>query len=159
MKRAFTLIEMVAVLLLVGVLTVTATVALVPVAEAFIQVRRNSDAMQKAGFAMMRLSRELTTVTNMVAGTSHTLTYDLLDEEGQPRRHTLTWSGAAGTPLRLEGATLMDDVGSFEVRYYALPDGAPQPAWTSSCREIELAIGLASVPNVYFLRIRPRNMP
>lgn len=158
MKRAYTLIEMIAVLLLVAVLTLTATVALVPIADAFLQVRTNTDAMQKTAFAMARITRELTTVTNVVAGAPTTITYDLLDEQGVPRRRTLDWSGGAGAPLRLAGAVLLDDVAGFELKYYAMPGDTAQSGWGPTCREIEVVLALASVPNVYTLRIRPRNV-
>lgn len=158
MKKAYTLIEMIAVLLLVGVLVLSATVALVPLAQAFLQVRQNSDAAQKSCFALARITRELTTVTNVVSGTSRSITYDLLDEHGVLRRRTLAWSGVAGTPLTLEGVPLMDDVGSLEFRYFTLPGESALAAWTPQCREIETALGLASVGSSYTLRIRPRNV-
>ena len=48
MNRGFSLIELVAVLLLVGILAASATVSLMPVADGLIQVRRNSVSMQKS---------------------------------------------------------------------------------------------------------------
>lgn len=158
MKRAFTLIETIAVLLLVGVLTLSATVALVPMAEAFLQARQNADAMQKAGLATARITREFTTVTNVVYGTRHDIKYDLLDEQGVPRQHVMAWSGAAGAPLLLDDVTLLDDVQLFELRYYAMPNEAYQSAWTPGSREIEVGLGLRGAPAVYTFRIRPRNV-
>ena len=47
MKRGFTLIELVAVLLLVGVLVASSVVSLIPVAEGLVQARRNATALRK----------------------------------------------------------------------------------------------------------------
>lgn len=158
MKRAFTLIETVAVLLLVGVLTLSATVALVPMAEAFLQAKQNAEAMQKSGLAAARITRELTTITNVVSGTDRTIQYDLLDEQGAPRHHVMAWSGTAGAPLLLDNVTLLDDVQHFELRYYDMPGEAAHSAWMPTSREIEVELGLRAAPATYTLRIRPRNV-
>ena len=68
MNKGFTLIELVAVLVLVGVLATAATVSLLPVAEGLILVRQNATAMQKSRLAFARLTRELTTITNVTVG-------------------------------------------------------------------------------------------
>jgi hypothetical protein len=159
MKRAYTLIETVAVMLLVGVLVLSATVALVPMAEAFLQAKQNADALQKVGLATARITRELTTITNVVSGTDRVLRYDHLDEQGLPRQHVLAWSGAAGAPLLLDNVILLDDVQYFELRYYGMPGEAYQSVWTAASREIEVGLGLRKAPGAYTLRIRPRNVP
>ena len=52
MKNAFTLIEVIAVILLTGVLVLASTIALLPLVEGFFQVRQNSDLAQKTNLAL-----------------------------------------------------------------------------------------------------------
>ena len=55
MKTGFTLVEMAATLLLVGILAVSVTISLLPMSQALMQVRDNSAAAQKARLAMARI--------------------------------------------------------------------------------------------------------
>lgn len=159
MKNGFTLLEVVVSTLLVALLVLVSTLALAPMIEAMTNVRRNSDGAQKLHLATSRLVREFTTITNVVNGTGNTLTYDFLDQNRVGRRHTVTWTGNAGAPLLLENAVLLDDVGSFILRYRTHADASPQSTWSSSSREIEVVISLASMPGAFTNRVRPRNVP
>ena len=158
MKRGFTLIEMIAVLLIVGVLALATTSALAPIAEGYLQARDNADSAQTLAFATARLSREFSSITNVISGTARTITYDHLDQDGLLRRRTLAWSGTAGAPLTLDNVALLDDIGDLEFRYYTAPGLPAQAAWTATSREIETSIRLVSDVNPCVLRIRPRNL-
>lgn len=158
MNKGFTLIEVIAVLLLVGVLVLASTIALLPMVEGFMQVGANVDAAQKSQFAMGRMVRELTSGSNVVAATQQSVIYDFLDPAGVTHRRTLAWGGA-GTALTLDGVALCDDVGQFQLRYYARPDGAPAYTWTAGAKIIEIVLGTASTSDVYTNRVRLRNLP
>ena len=158
MKQGFTLIEIIAVLVLVSVLVLASTIALLPMAEGFLQMRRNVDASQKSHLAMSRIVREFTAITNVVSGGQRTITYDSLDPAGSPYRRTLTWDGNAGSPLTLSGAPLSDDVRYFELRYYASPEGAATTAWNADTRLVEVILGTLSGGETYTNRIVPRNL-
>lgn len=157
MKQGFTLIEIIAVMLLVSFLVLIATLSLLPMTEGFFQIRRSAEGLQKTHLALARIGRELTTITNVVASGRHTLTYDFLDPTGAAHRRTLSWNGA-DSPLLLNAVPLSDDVGTFELRYYATPDGAAATSWTADSRLIEFSLGSAAGPHLYTVRIRPRNL-
>ncbi len=159
MKKGFTLIEVIAVLLLVGILVLASTIALLPMVEGFMQASRNVDAAQKSHLAMSRIVREITTITNVVAGSRNTLTYDFLDPSGASLRRTLTWSGDAGAPLTLNGVPISDDVAGFEFRYYTHSGGTATPVWTDESMLIEVVLSTRSGGDTYTNRIRPRNIP
>lgn len=119
-KQGFTLIEIVATLLLVSILAASVVISLLPMTEGLMQVRDNASAAQKARLAMARLSWEFTTITNVVSSGPRTLTYDFLVPAGNwyaSLRHTLSWSGTPGEPLLLEGVPLSDDVAQFGLAY------------------------------------------
>ncbi len=149
---------MLAVLVLVSVLMVAGTVALVPMSEAFLQVRRNSDLAQSTAFAMTRVAREFTSISNVVDGAERTITYDHLDHASVVHRRTLAWGGVSGGPLTLDGVPLLDGVGALQFRYLELPDGSPRSTWSPGCRLIETEIRMVGAPHIFTLRIRPRNV-
>jgi prepilin-type N-terminal cleavage/methylation domain-containing protein len=127
MKKGFTLIEIIAVLLLVSMLALSAFISLLPMSQALLQVRENTAAAQKARLAMARIAREFTTIARVVSIGPSTITYDFLVPSGNwyvTRRHTLAWNGTPGHPLMLEGVPLTDDVQAFALNAYDAP-GSP----------------------------------
>lgn len=153
MKRGFTLIELLAVLVLVGFLAATTTISMVPVAQGLAQVRENAGSLQKSRLAFARIGREFTTTTNVVSGTARAIVYWFVDPTRTSHRRTLSWTGTAGDPLRLNGVPLTDDVVDFQLRYYDQTGGVV-PA--QDCRVIEVALQTAR--NHFTNRIAPRNI-
>ena len=158
MKKAFTLIEVIAVILLTSVLVLASSIALLPLVEGFFQVGRNSDLAQKANLALERIVREMTTITNVVAGSQTSITYEFLDPAGAPQRRTLAWDGP-GTALALNTVPLLDGVELFRLRYYDSPAGAPGATWTSAMRLVEITLDVESGADPYTTRVKPRNLP
>lgn len=158
MKKGFTLIEVVAVLLLVGVLALASTIGMVPVVDAFLQVRQNAESAQKTHLALERIAREFTTITEVIAADAQAITYDFLDPEGVAHRRQLIWEGS-GMPLRLNGVPLSNDVGHLELRYYPAPDGVGRASWAEDCCLIELFLRPEAGPDRYRIRVQPRNLP
>lgn len=158
MKQGFTLIETIAVLLLIAVMMLSAAVALVPLSEGFTQAIQNADTAQKAQLALARISRECITITNVASGSAHAMTYDFLDPEGMGIRHVLSWSGVPGDPVLLENVPLMDGVAGFELRYAASPGSPGQSSWFEGARMILLRLETMAAPAVYTNRISPRNI-
>ena len=150
MKKGFTLIEVIATLLLVAILAVSVAISLLPMTQGLMQVRDNAAAAQKARLAMARLTRELTTISNVVSSGSGGIMYDFLVPAGNwyaTRTHTVSWSGTPGAPLLLEGVPLSDDVANFSLSY------APGPPPV-----IDIVLQSQVGGNVFSTRIAPRNM-
>ena len=157
MSRGYTMIELVAVVLLLGVLAASTAISLVPVAEGFLQVRSSARAMQKSRLAVARLSREFTAITNIAASGPRDLTYTFIDPSGASQQRTLSWGGAPGDDLMLNAVPLTDDVGFFELRYHP-HGGAAQAAWSTNCQIIELLLTNQTTDSGFINRIAPRNL-
>lgn len=158
MKRGYTLIETIAVFLLIAVMMLSASVALVPMSDGFSQAIQNSDAAQKAQLAFMRLASELTTISNVAASSAQSLTYDFLDPTGVSVHRTLSWSGLPGDALLLDQVPLTDDVADFGLGYASAPGAPTQPVWFSGARLISIRLETLQAAAVYSNHIAPRNL-
>lgn len=156
MKTGFTLIEVIATLLLVAILAVSVVISLLPMAQGLMLVRDNAAAAQKARLAMSRIAREFTTITAIASSSSDGITYDFLVPAGNwyaTLRHTLSRSG---DELLLEGVPLCDDVADFDLSldYVA---GAPFPV-IGVLLSLQSVVDGAAYITSYSNRIAPRNM-
>jgi len=159
MKKGFTLIEVIAVLVLVSILVLGSTLALQPLVMGLTQARANTDAVQKTHLALARLSYEFTTITNIVSSGSQTLIYDFLTPAGATIRRTVAWGGQSGDLLTLDGVALSDDVDHFELRYYEHRTATATTQWTADSKLIEIIYGTQLSGDLYTIRICPRNIP
>ncbi len=160
MKKGFTLIEIIAVLLLVSLLVLASTLALLPLVNGFAQARVNTDAAQKSFLALSRLAFEFTTITEIISSGPYSITYDFMTPAGDTVRRVVAWNGQSGAPLTLDNVPLSDDVHSFELRYYSEPAAVATSQWIQdSSRLIEIVYETFSSRDVYTKRIRPRNIP
>ena len=163
MKAGFTLIEMIAVLILVSILVSSATLSFVPMAEALTQVRTNTRAMQKSRLAMGRLTREFTTITNVTLGEATRLNYFFVNPAGTVQYRTLNWGGAAGDSLELNGIKLTDDVGDFRLQYidydFDTDTWRTNATWSAGavCEYIEIVLQSAETGDRFTNVVAPRN--
>ena len=156
MNQGFTLIELVAVLLLVGVLVASSMVSLIPVAEGLMVARQNAVILRKSRLACARLSREFSAITEVVAGDSHSIQYVFWDAARNAFNRTLSWSGTSGDPLLLDNVPLTDDVADFRLHYLSGESYAPtNPA---SAPVIELSLQSLAMSTALVLRMSPRNV-
>ncbi len=137
-RAGLTLIEMIVALLLVGLLALSFALSVVPISEALLVARRQTESVQKAQHAIGRLVREFSSITNVVSGTGQSMIYDTLDGAGVSHRRTVSWS--PGQPLSLNNVPLSDDAGVFALRYYDGPGGSAQSAWSPSTRIAEIIL-------------------
>ena len=156
MKTGFTLIETIAVLLLVAILAVSVGISVLPMSQALMQVRANAAAAQKARLALARVAREFTTITNVVASASDGITYDFLVPAGNwyaAVRRSLAWSG---DELLLDGVPLCDDVDAFDLRLETVA-GTAVPAIVVALR-LRNDVGDVAYATSFTNRIVPRNI-
>jgi prepilin-type N-terminal cleavage/methylation domain-containing protein len=107
--RRFTLVEMVAVLIIGGILVAVAGIGLANAAHGFERARATNETAQKAQLAIGRLTKELTAGATVSATTATSITFS------SPRYPGGQTVALAGTQLRLGADTLVDEVSNFSV--------------------------------------------
>ena len=135
-EKGFTLVEMIAVLILVGIIAAFAGLGVVRVIEGLLFAKMNAETTQKAQAAMTFTSYK----------------------QGLAGVHVVTW---VGTNLLLDGNILTDQVSAFALGYYDSYGGIKQSTWSSSRRVIEISLGLkgaSSTVSVFTDRVVPRNL-
>ena len=137
----FSLVEMIAVLVLIGIVGATVGTGTFYVAQGFVASSRNAATAQQAQAAMTRMVRELTTVKHNPAGpmievlSDQSITFTSARTGGW---HAFSWSGTQGDPLLLGGDTLVDGVADFYVSY-------DEPS-----NQLEIRLTLTAAPQVQY---------
>lgn len=116
-QAGFTLIEVVAVLILTSLTFVFAGMLLVTSTGVFISNMEAAEDSQKIQVAMNRLVKELTYagVGTVAITDGRTVVWTSSHPERLGEVQTATWDGTAGSDLTLGGAVLLDNVSTFAV--------------------------------------------
>ncbi len=111
-NKGFTLIEIIAVLVLAGFLTLLAGKGISLFINGFLFARDNAATAAKAEIAMMRFTKELQeTDVTIDSGTSTSIGYS-----DDVQSHTIAGCGTAS--ICLDGDVLVDQVESFTIEYF-----------------------------------------
>jgi prepilin-type N-terminal cleavage/methylation domain-containing protein len=123
-ERGFTLVEVIATLVLLGLAAVFATMLLETSTRLFVEGRNATQDSEKIQVAMNRLVKELTfaSLGSVVVPNNRTIRWTSQHADRVGESGLATWSGVAGDDLRLStsvysGAPLIDHVGSFTVAF------------------------------------------
>jgi prepilin-type N-terminal cleavage/methylation domain-containing protein len=127
-ETAFTLIEVIVSLVLIGVLAAVAGMGLVKITEGYVFAKQNSEAAQKAQIATARIVKELSAAekasaaaTAITAAGSNSVTYTRRESAGSATFITNTIDVSGGT-VRVQvgaaaAATLIDNVTALALVY------------------------------------------
>ncbi len=163
-NKGFSLIEMIAVLILVGIIASTAGLGMVQAVQGMIFAKMNAATVQKGQIAMTKLVKEFNNISAVdqanTNGTSITFTSY---KDGVSDSHTVARSG---NTLTFDGDPLTDQGSGFTLNYYNnFNDAAPflyDPAtWGSARRIIEITLQLSGAGNAiseFKERVTPRNL-
>lgn len=163
-NKGFTLIEVIAVLVLSGVLAGIVGTGLVQISKSFIFAKQNMGTTQKGQLAMLRILKEFTNISSITAGATNT-SITFVSQHATAITYTLSLSGTtlllrrgAGTPN-----ILTDNVNSFNLLYYNTFDAASANTWingSSSIIQVTLNLnGAEGIVSGFTTRVEPRNIP
>jgi len=116
-NKAFTLIEVIVSLILIGIMAAIAGMGLVNITQGYVFAKLNAGTFFKAQVAMTRIAKEIesipadsTTAVSAVTGSSINYTNGVLSVN-----RTVALSG---TQLQIDGTTLVDNVTAFTLSYF-----------------------------------------
>jgi len=127
-QSGFTLLEIIAALILVGIIGATLGIGITQIINGFIFSKKNAETARKAQLAITRLVKELKEAD---ISSSSAATSIIFSDNSK----TITWSGA-GNPLKINSDILADNVSDFKLTYYdsyddASPANSYSPASTT----------------------------
>jgi prepilin-type N-terminal cleavage/methylation domain-containing protein len=156
-KNGFTLIEIIASLVILGIMGTVFVVGLGKVVEGFVFTKLNAETAQKGHIAMNRLTKEFINIASITSGASESISftsYSYIDGTLQANRSV----SRVGTTLELDGDVLIDNVNSFSM-IYLNSNGMGTSTSTSKVIEITLTLdGANSTTSVFTTRVAPRSM-
>ncbi|HEX2958621.1 MAG TPA: prepilin-type N-terminal cleavage/methylation domain-containing protein [Chitinispirillaceae bacterium] len=158
-NKGLTLMEVIAVMVLVGILTAAVGTGLVQVVQGMIFSKMNAVTIQKGQIAMTKLVKEFTNINISAITTADATSITFASvKNGESGAHTVTLSGST---ITFDGDVLTDQVDSFILRYYDNYDSTAQTTWQSSRRIIEITLRLKGADDVvteFTERVKPRNL-
>ncbi len=165
-ESGFTLIEMIAVLVLVGIVAVIVAMSIVTGIHGYIFARDMAPISQKANLAMSRITRELMEISIVKSSASNSISFS--DSYGGlraiafiPTLNQIRINNASAVPpTDTTGDILIDNVNSFTLTYYngTNPWSCCDDAKSLSSITIDLVVNHTyGTPLTFFTAINPRN--
>ncbi len=149
--QGFSLLEVIAALLLLGIVASIWALGIVQATDAFILSRDSLESVQKARGCMGRLIKEFHEINTLSASpppSAATLHYSL-EKNGTDTDYTLMYDPLA-EELKIDADVLADEVTAFTMNYYDTHDAAsplPSPVPAADVRIIEIVLEIRNADN------------
>lgn len=152
-SKGFTLIEIIASLVLVGIMAAVAGLGLVKITEGFVFTRASVTAAQKGQIALVRIEKELNRVSDITFGSPTSISY-VSHKGGIAGNYSIRRSGVN---LNLNNDILTDNVEAFILKYYDSTGAAAAPA-NAQIIQFELTLlGPENTQASFVNSVTPRN--
>ncbi len=138
-EGGFTLIEMIAAIVVGTIILAVAGMWIVNATNGLLLTRENAATALKAQAAMTLLEKELHIMTAVSSGSATELDYTN-NRGGTNTPHTLKLSGGA---VRLDNDPLINNVAAFALSYAPAYSGPFSPAWSAGDKVIRLGLTLS----------------
>ena len=145
-EKAFTLIEVIVSLVLIGIMAAIAGMGLVKIAEGYVFAKQNAETVQKAQIAIARIVKELGAATAITTAGTDSIIYTRLQGTA-PVTNIITYSNANITIAVDSGTatTLIDHVTAFTLTYfYAAGTSTATPA---NIRRVDINLTISGANN------------
>ena len=143
-QKGFTLIEMIAVLIILGILAAFAGLGIVAAVQGYVFSKDNAAISEKAQLAISRINRELLECYNC-SGVSGSVSMPIMNPLGD-RYFRLNAGNIQISANNASWDTLIDKVSSFSLAYNA-------------DKNIVVTMSLTGVTNSFSTKVYPRNSP
>lgn len=160
-NQGFTLIEIIASLIIIGVLSAMFSVGIGKIFQGFVNSKDNADTSLKAQLALSRIAKELRSVDSVTSGGQTAITYSFIRDGVSVSNRTLSWSGTANDPLMLGSNILAEDVNNFEIKYHTSYSDAGDTTWNGTEKMIGITLeltGALDVVSTFSIQVVPRNL-
>ena len=117
-KYGFTLIEVIAALIIIGILATIMSVGVGKIFQGYLLTKDNSETTMRAQLALSRVMKELSCIDGVSSGSKTSITYSYTRNGVSIPNRTLSWAGSATAPLQLGSSILTQDVNDFELTYH-----------------------------------------
>ncbi|MCG6551383.1 MAG: prepilin-type N-terminal cleavage/methylation domain-containing protein [Candidatus Magnetominusculus sp. LBB02] len=137
--KGFSLIEVIASLVILGIIAVMGAYGIVTFTSGSVYQSINAETQQKALFAMNRMEKELIVVQSVTSASATSISFNSLKKSTTPSAHTVTLSGST---ITIDGDTLVDLVSGFALSYSDTYNGTFSSTWSSTNKIIQYSITL-----------------
>ncbi len=155
-NRGFSLLELILVLAILGFLGLAGTMGFVHFSRGFVFARETTATTAKGQLAMMRMAKELQSLSEASTATPTRIIYTAL-RAGVEENHELRLVGAS---LLFDNQVLVDQVSGLVFSYHT-DYNASASAWSANTRLIDISLSLQGPDAINIdlqTRVAPRNM-
>ncbi len=159
--NGFTLIEIIASLVLIGTIATFATLGIAKVIEGYVFAKDTANVSLKAQAALTRLAKEFSHITTVQSGSDTELKYSIIKNGSATANRILSWSATPKDPLTLDGNILVDKVNDFSLTYQTSYSDSGDHTWNGGEKIISVSLKLTGADNIvsaFSIKIAPRNL-
>jgi prepilin-type N-terminal cleavage/methylation domain-containing protein len=121
--RGFTLIEVIASLVLLGIIAAMAGLGIVQITKQYVFAQKTGETAQVAQVAMARMVKELTLIRSGTSAGTASIAFDTPALTGRTIGWTGGNSGSFVKPILMNGQPLIENIQNLTLQYYNRYDG------------------------------------
>lgn len=159
--KGFTLIEIIASLVLIGIISTFFLINVAHLIEGYFFTRDNANTSLSAQVTMSRLMKELSSIDGVSSGSATSITYSFVRSGISQSNRTVSWSGVVDDPLLLGGVILAENVNDFQISYHQSYSDSGDFTWDGTEKIIGITLGITGASDVvssFSFQVVPRNL-